>query len=336
MSVVGNVGTYLWDSYTRTSSNKEDLVDWIANIDPYETPLTVLLGKTRAKSTFHQWQKENLRARNTRGIPEGNDWALSAQSAPSRLSNICEIFGEDLGVTESQRQENPAGFGDAYTHILEKATKSTMVDIETALMASSTSATGTSGVPRVMKTLNDFITGNKYTGASYTVGTTTGVVGDATHAGVFSIQDVNRMLNDIWDDGGNTDLLVMNGVYKRQFSAFTTSNTRNVLASEKKVYVAIDVYDSDFGLVPIQLNRWSPIATNTASASTNATDISGRVWFLQRSQIRLAWFRDLQHRLMGTRGDSVAGQVRGELTLEVGNQDACGVFTGVNNKSSVT
>jgi len=50
----GNAGTYLYDSYTHTSSNKEDLVDFIANIDPTETPLTVLLGKTTARSTIHQ------------------------------------------------------------------------------------------------------------------------------------------------------------------------------------------------------------------------------------------------------------------------------------------
>jgi hypothetical protein len=54
MATIGNVGTYLYDSYTRTSSNTEDLVDWIANVDPTETPLVVLLGKTQARSTYHQ------------------------------------------------------------------------------------------------------------------------------------------------------------------------------------------------------------------------------------------------------------------------------------------
>jgi len=33
MPAPANAGTYLYDSYTRTSSNAEDLVDWIANID---------------------------------------------------------------------------------------------------------------------------------------------------------------------------------------------------------------------------------------------------------------------------------------------------------------
>jgi len=331
MATIGNVGTYLYDSYAHSSSNREDLVDFIANIDPYDTPLTVLLGKTSARSTIHQWQIDDLLASSTTGLIEGADFSLSTIEAPSRVTNQTMIVGKDIAVTESQRQENPAGFGDAYTYQLEKGTRETMRNIEKILMADISQTTANSATGRVMKTLEDFITTTVYDGADFH-----GVVGDATHAGVFTSNDVNAILNDIWDQGGKTDLIVMNGAYKRQFSALTTSNTRNVLASDKKVVVGVDVYDSDFGLMPIQLNRWSPVSANTASASANATDVSGRVWFLQRSLLALAWFRPLGHRLMGTRGDSTAGQIRAELTLEVRNEKGLGVFTGVNNKSAVS
>jgi len=333
MATVGNVGTYLYDSYTHLSSNREDLVDWIANIDPYETPLTVVLGKTQARSTVHQWQTDTLRARNTRGaIVEGADFSLSTLTAPSRVTNQTEIFGDDIAVTLTQQAEDPAGFADAYAYQLEKATKSTMVDIESALMNDGTPTTGASATGRVMKSLEEFITTTVYDSTDLTGLTPTA----ATRAGVFAAADVNSILNDIWDQGGNTDLIVMGGAYKRQFSALTTSNTRNILAEQKKVVVAVDVYDSDFGLIPIQLNRWSPVAANTASATANATDVAGRIWFLQRSLVRIAWLRPLQHRLMGTLGDSVAGQVRAECTLEVGNEAGLGVMKGVNNKSAST
>jgi hypothetical protein len=331
MATIGDVGSYLYKSYDSTSSNQQDLVDWIANIDPYDTPLTVLLGKTTARSVVHQWQTDSLAAASSTGVVEGLDFAIATLTAPSRVTNQCQIFGKDIGVTETQKAENPAGFGDAYAYQLEKGTREVMRNIEKTLMAAVSQSTGTSAAARQMKTLEDFITSNVFTGASYT-----GLTGDATHAGVFNANDVNRMLNDIWDDGGKTDLIVMNGAYKRQFSALTTSNTRNVLASDKKVVIGVDVYDSDFGLMPIQLNRWSPVATNTASATANATDVTGRVWFLQRSMIALAWLRPLNHRLMGTRGDSTAGQIRAELTLEVRNEKALGLFEGVNNRSSVT
>lgn len=331
MATIGNVGTYLYDSYTWTSSNTQDLVDFIANIDPDETPLTVVLGRTRSRSTIHQWQTDTLATPTATGLVEGADFALSALSAPVRVINQCQLFGKDIAVSEDQRMENPAGFGDAMTYQLEKGTKETMVNIEFTLMNDGSPTTGASGTARQMKTLDDFITTTRYTGASYT-----GVVGDATHAGVFNANDVNRILNDIWDQGGKTDLIVMDGSYKRQFSAMTTSNTRNILAEAKKVVVGVDVYDSDFGLIPIQLNRHSPQSANTASASANATDVSGRIWFLQRSLVRIAWFRPLGFRPMGTNGDSTAGQIRASATLEVANQKGLGVFTGVNNKSATT
>lgn len=33
MAAIGNVGTYLYDSYAHLGANREDLVDFIANID---------------------------------------------------------------------------------------------------------------------------------------------------------------------------------------------------------------------------------------------------------------------------------------------------------------
>ena len=198
-------------------------------------------------------------------------------------------------------------------------------------MASTASATGTSAAARVMKSLEDFIVTNT-ANASTTSLVVYSTAGDATHAGLIQGIDINAMLNLIWNNGGNTDLIVVNGAYKRQLSSFTQGNTRFIPAVDKKVVAGIDVYDSDFGLIPVQLNRWSPVATNTATASASAADVSGRIWFLQRSLVRLAWLRPLQHNLMGKRGDSTVGQVRAELTLEVGNEKGLGVMRGVNNK----
>jgi hypothetical protein len=334
MANIGNVQSYLLGSFSHTSANREDLVDWIANVDPYETPLTVILGRTQARSVVHQWQTDSLRARNTRGIGEGLDWSPVTETAPARVTNHTEIFGQNLAVSETQRAENPAGFKDTYAYYVEKATKATMVDIEVALMEDSTSATGTSesGSGRVMKTLEDFITTNVNVSTDYVNGTSATVTASA---GVIDKGDVDQLLNDIWDNGGNTDLIVVPGATKRQISLFSSTDLqRNILAEQKKIVEVIDVYDSDFGLIAIQLNRWCPVGTNTASATANASSVAGRVWFLQRSLVRLAWLRPLQHQLMGKRGDSVVGQIRAELTLEVGNEAGLGVMKGVNNKFS--
>jgi hypothetical protein len=52
MATVGDVGSYLYKSYDASGANREDLVDWIANIDPYDTPLTISLGRAKARSAY--------------------------------------------------------------------------------------------------------------------------------------------------------------------------------------------------------------------------------------------------------------------------------------------
>ena len=96
---IGNLGSYLLDGYAHGGSVREDLLDYITNISPYETPLTSILGRSTARSTLHEWTQDVLRARNTRGIVEGRDWAAPTAVAPTRVNNQTEIFGQDLGVT---------------------------------------------------------------------------------------------------------------------------------------------------------------------------------------------------------------------------------------------
>jgi hypothetical protein len=349
MAHVGNVGSYLYKAYDHTGANREDLADWIANISPYDTPLSNTLGRTVARSTYHEWLIDSLASVADRGIQEGKDWAAPTHTAPTRPVNWTEIFLKDIAVTETQREINAAGFSDAYAYQVEKATKEIMRERESALMNDGSTSTGGSGTAtttadvRVMKSLEEFITTTTQVSTDYVNSGT--ALGTTAMAGFIGEADVNDMLQDIWTQGGNTDLIVAGAPYKRQISNFTANskNTRYISASEKELIVGIDVYDSDFGVLAVQLNRWSPVSTNTTyvtvtttATTTDGNDLQGRIWYLERAKVRIAELRPLKHRLMGTRGDSTVGQVVTECTLEVGNEAALGVMKGVNNKSLVT
>ncbi len=340
MASVGS-GSYLYKAYDHTGANREDLANWIANISPYDTPLGNTIGRTVARSTYHEWLIDSLAAVATRGVNEGSDWEVPTHTAPTRPVNWTEIFLKNIAVTETQREINAAGFADAYSYQVEKATKEIMRERESALMNDGTTSTGSSATTtagnRVMKSLEEFITTTVYSPDS---GYVTDVATTAVPVNMVEA-DVNNMLQDIWTQGGHTDLVVCGASYKRQISNFTANskNTRYISASEKELIVGVDVYDSDFGVIAIQLNRWSPVSTNTATATATAAgivDITGRIWFLERSKVRIAELRPLKHRLMGTRGDSTVGQVVTECTLEVGNEAALGVMKGANNFSSVS
>lgn len=242
------------------------------------------------------------------------------------------ILRQDIGVSETQRAVNPAGFKDAYAYEIQKATKRLAIKLEKAVFQSVTSAIGTSTTARQMKSFQSFMVTNSIFAGALAGGTS---AGGTLGAGQLSSNDFNQILQNIYTNGGNPEQCYVSPVVKRQVSAFTVGGqNRNIAAAEKRLVAGVDMYDSDFGLIQIVLDRWIPQAANTTASSATAPDITGTMFFLQRSINRLAWLRPMQHSLIGKRGDSVAGIVVGEVTLEVLNELANGVIKSVNNKNT--
>jgi hypothetical protein len=334
-----NFGSYAFDgSDLKSGVAKEDLLEQITNISPYDTPFVSQAPKVACRHIYHQWLIDSLGAQNTSGAVEGADWSLDTTTAPSRVFNVTMILRKDIGLSESQRAVDTAGFSDQYAYEVQKAVKELAIKLETIVFGAITTATGASGTARAMKGLQAFIATN-----TALAGANGGTLGDATHDGVLAVGDFNDMLNTIYSAGGNPEQVYVSPKVKRQISAFTvpgstagTPHARNIAAVDRKLVGAIDFYDSDFGLIQIVLDRWVPESTNTTTATASATATGGQMFFLSRAINRLAWLRPVHHELVGKRGDSVAGLVVGEVTLEVLSEKADGRIVSVNNKSAVT
>jgi hypothetical protein len=341
-----NFGSYAFDGSDLISGvAREDLLEQITNLSPYDTPFVSQAPKVGCRHIYHQWLIDNLAAVGTApntltGAVEGADWSLDTLSTPSRIFNVTMILRKDIGLSESQRAVDTAGFADQYAYEVQKATKELAVKLERCVFGALTTATGASGTARVMRGLQAFIaTNTAYAGAN------AGPMGtaDSTHDTVVTVGDFNDILNNIYNQGGNPEQVYVSPKLKRQVSAFTvpgaaagTPHSRNIAAVDKKLIGAIDFYDSDFGLIQIVLDRWVPESTNTTTATASATATGGGMFFLSRAINRLAWLRPVRHELVGKRGDSVAGLVVGEVTLEVLSEKANGWIKGCNNKSAVT
>lgn len=334
-----NFGSYAFDgSDLKSGVAKEDLLEQITNISPYDTPFVSQAPKVQCRHIYHQWLVDTLGAQTTAGAHEGADWTLDTTTAPTRQFNVTMILRKDIGLSESQRAVDTAGFADQYAYEVQKATKELAIKLETIIFAALTTATGASGTARVMKGLQAFVTTN-----TALAGTNGGTLGDATHDGIVAVGDFNDMLNAIYSQGGNPEQVYVSPKVKRQISAFgvpgaSSGNVyaKNIAAVDRKLVGAIDFYDSDFGLIQIVLDRWVPESTNTTTATASATATGGQMFFLSRAINRLAWLRPVQHQLVGKRGDSVAGLVVGEVTMEVLSEKANGIIKSVNNKSTVT
>ena len=200
--------------------------------------------------------------------------------------------------------------------------------------AGPTTSTGATETGRLMGNLQNFLTASANVGTypTTTAAYTLLFASASSSAAVLSTTMFNDALEQAFDNGGNPEQCFASPKLKRQISAFTvTAQNRNIAAIEKKVVAAMDLYFSDFGLIEIVLDRWIPEATNTVT-STAASDCRGQLFFLERAKNRLAWLRPMQHTLVGKLGDSVAGSVLGEVTLEVLAPTANVRLAGVNNR----
>jgi hypothetical protein len=93
------------------------------------------------------------------------------------------------------------------------------------------------------------------------------------------------------------------------------------------------MFDSDFGLLAIVVDRFVPQSTNSTTAGgASATDTRGTIFVLERAKNRFAWYDPIHHEYVGKLGDSINGIIVGEGTLEVLNEKANGMITSVNNK----
>ena len=144
------------------ANNREDLIDLITLVNPYETPFFSMVQKGTALHTLHEWQTEGLQNTATGGAAkfnEGGAFSASSINDRTRLNNLCEIFRKDIQVSNTQRAVRPAGIKDEYLHQVQVAIKEVGRDIEVTLFqGAGGSATGTSasGI-RTMKTLRNFL-----------------------------------------------------------------------------------------------------------------------------------------------------------------------------------
>lgn len=314
MAFTGNVyGSYDF-GFGTGEKNREDLLDIIVNIAPWDTPLFSTCPKTTTKHTTHEWIEDTLQAASTfaGGASEGAAFSANTVLTRTRKSNWTMIFRKDIAVTETQRALNPAGIKDEYAYQVSIGMKELARAMEHRLFSQSASATASSSA-RVMKVLDDYITND----------------GGVTASGQATKATVDSLMEKVYANGGVPDRIYCHPNQKSQFvanlGAGGTSgyNLRNIAAADARIVGNIDVYVSNFGAIQLVPDRFIP----TAAATTGY----GRFWLLEQPKIRIAFLRPIKHVPLPPDGDRVRGMILGELTLEVMAAGAHGVCTNVTS-----
>lgn len=281
--------------------NREDLTDVVTNISPAETPMLSRFGRSKARGTYHEWQTDTLASATANAAIEGGDYSFTRVGVRTRAGNWTQIFVTDVEVSDTQRAVDVAGVSDEFAYQMTKGMKEHARDIEYAFV-NGTGNSGASGTARTLKGVLSFMTTNVETGT----GTST--------SETLTADMLNDALQTIWTSGGRPNEVYVNGFQKRAISGLTSSNTRNIGASEKEVVMGVDVYDSDFGRLKIILDRYMTTSV---------------IAILQSDLWRTAVLRPTKRVDVAKVGSATRAVVETELTLESLNEAGSGQITGL-------
>lgn len=289
--------TYTYDDNAR----REDLMDVITNLDFKEFQLMSGLGTSEAKDILHQWLTDTLKTPGQNNYVEGVDASYPDRSDPTRLFNYCQIVRIGYDVSDTERAVVQAGFNDRYQYEMGKALKEWKQDAEYALMRSSL-ACASGSASRQMEGIKRMLVSNNYTSQS-------------------GVSLTETMLNDYFQnvdtDGTQVNALYMDMYLKRKISAFTAGSTKNFDAADRRLILAVDVYQAD-AASNVKLFRHRFV---TVTGDTNH-DLVG----INEDFFKIAYLRKPMDRELAKTGDSTKGEIVGELTLECLHKDA-GFFT---------
>jgi hypothetical protein len=213
--------------------NREDLMDMITNISPTETPFLSNIGKSKASNVYHEWLTHTLATPVTTTVVEGNVATFTTPTTLTRVVNMCQINEKTIAVSETQDVVNKAGMKSEVAYRVTLAIKELKRDLELSMFQNTAFVTGGATTARVLKGVAGFATTSSVTTA-------------VTRA------SVNAMLQTLWTNGCDPEVMYVNGTKKRELSELaqntTSSFSWNMSAADKKLSTAVDVWAGDFGV----------------------------------------------------------------------------------------
>ena len=287
-----------YDNPQTTGSMREDLLDFITNISPIDTPFTSGMKVGRAKGTVHTWLQDALPARGTKATAEGDDTSYGDVTAPTRETNYVQQIEVPWSITDVAVATDHAGMKNLLVYEIDRSSKVWKNSLEYDAF-NGAEATGSEGTKAEMNGALAYVTTNS-----------TDLVANAA----LSEAIYNDLAQTIWTAGGNPKEVFVGGYLKRKISAFTANGqTRNVAADDKRLVNAIDVYTSDFGIHKILLARDIPQGNNDADLLMS----DPTMW-------KLAYLINPHKEDRAKTGSAIKGVIIGAVTLECLQEKACG------------
>ena len=245
---------------------------------------------------------------------EGDDRPATRFTNRTRVTNYTQIFTASVEVSGSQLATRQIALADELDYQKQERLREMIRDLENCVIngvASDASPEGSASVRRSLRGMIPTISTNAFVNGANGFPSGGGVGSDE-----LTEEQINIALRTIWEQSsGSVDTIVVNGFQKRQINSFITSS-RQYSPNDENFRDLVSIYESDFGVCRVVMSRWVPADTVLLVDSTrvDVLPLTGRSFHFKR---------------IAPAGDAEVGQVIGEYTLEMRNENAHGLIRGL-------
>ena len=319
-------------TYT-VNTNREDLQNFIYNISPTDCPLLAHLSETEASSTKHEWSTDSLAAAASNSQIEGDDYAASTITPPTRVFNYTQISAQAISVSGTQRAMDTAGMDDMLDYALVKRGKTLKRDVEFNLIGVNQGYfAGAATKPRLLRAWDSWISTNvNMNNVTTTVqgapsATTAGANAGAATAGrtdASTVRDLSEtyvkdVLEKVFTEGGDPSLMMVGPYNKQVVSGFTGRSQARQSVDQDMILASASVYASDFGEIRVVASRFM-----------RERDCH----IIDPEYASVAYLRRMQEQDLAKTGDSDRKFITVEYTLAMLNEGAHGSVFDIATQS---
>lgn len=335
---------------TRLGDNvREDLSDVIYNISPTEVPFTSNAGRGTSKNTYTEWQIHSLAAAVDEPHADGDEFSADALTESKRVGNYHQISRKDLTVSRRANIVNKAGRRAEMAYQIALKGKELRRDVEFTALKRKAAVVGnntnqaapvamqTAGVPAWIRTNSN--RGGSGTDPTLSDSTNnTGypnAVGTAGNARALTESDILSEVRACYEQGGSPNMIMLPPRVKQSLSNFLFTGMNRRVATQYQdqgknprggvsVVGAVDVYVTDFQVLDIVPNRFSP---ESATAS--------EVFILDTDYWEISYLDGYHVEEIAKVGDHRRRMILVDWTVCSKNEAASAIIADVNNTLAV-
>ena len=341
-------------------SVREDLANFISNIDRDETPLSSMIGTTTATSTYHDWLTDQYNDPIGQTVAEGAAFlpfatpeqgsaaagTRSVMTSRTRLRNFTQIFREQIEVSNTSIAVNTAGVANEYAYQLKKKGVEVRRYREFQLVLfGANSVKNENGQVRRLASLPSWIGGegtssspfnivNAATAGSPSTTYNTPGTGNSTPtfagtAAPFAREHVETLVSRMYVNGGKPNILMTSARRRTSVSNVFNSDSTTGPASNTSIR-RLDSMESKLNIsiaaVITDFGVDLGIVPNYIMDHANGPGNTDIMYMFDSAALKTAMLRPLHTTKLDDAGDGKRGMIVEECTLQVMNPNSVGII----------